>query len=50
MAIYNRSQCLPEKKAALDIWLEHLDILSHPKGMLYLSQQLNFHIELFYLN
>jgi integrase len=30
MAIYNRSQYLPEKTAALDMWLEHLTVLSHP--------------------
>lgn len=29
MAIYNRSQYLPEKRAALDMWLEQLDIISH---------------------
>lgn len=28
MAIYNRSQYLPEKRAALDMWLEHLDVLA----------------------
>lgn len=28
MSIYNRSQYLPEKLAALDIWYEHLQILS----------------------
>lgn len=28
MAIYNRSQYIPEKRAALDMWLEHLDMLS----------------------
>ncbi|EKO3992565.1 site-specific integrase [Vibrio fluvialis] len=26
MAIYNRSQYLPEKRQALDMWLEHLDV------------------------
>lgn len=29
MAIYNRSQYLPEKMAALDMWLEHLEVLSN---------------------
>lgn len=28
MAIYNRSQYLPEKRAALDMWLEHLELLA----------------------
>lgn len=28
MAVYNRSQYLPEKRAALDMWVEHLDTLS----------------------
>ncbi|PNI04297.1 integrase [Vibrio diazotrophicus] len=28
MAIYNRSQYLPEKRTALDMWLEYLDMLS----------------------
>lgn len=28
MAIYNRSQYLPEKKAALDMWVERLDLLT----------------------
>lgn len=30
MAIYNRSQYLPEKKEALDLWLEQLDLLINP--------------------
>lgn len=30
MAIYNRSQYLPEKKQALDMWLEHLEAMSCP--------------------
>lgn len=30
MAIYNRSQYLPEKKVALDMWMDHLEILSNP--------------------
>ena len=30
MAIYNRSQYLPEKKAALDLWLDRLDLLANP--------------------
>ncbi|MFH4665807.1 tyrosine-type recombinase/integrase, partial [Vibrio cidicii] len=29
MAIYNRSQYLPEKREALTMWLEHLDILTN---------------------
>lgn len=28
MAIYNRSQYIPEKKAALDMWVERLDLLA----------------------
>lgn len=28
MAIYNRSQYLPEKRAALDMWLEHINTIS----------------------
>ncbi|HCG6384418.1 tyrosine-type recombinase/integrase [Vibrio alginolyticus] len=30
MAIYNRSQYLPEKRAALDMWLEHLEAMICP--------------------
>lgn len=30
MAIYNRSQYLPEKKQALDMWLEHLEAMISP--------------------
>jgi integrase len=30
MSIYNRSQYLPEKKAALDMWLDRLDLLANP--------------------
>lgn len=29
MAIYNRSQYLPEKRQALDMWFEHLEIISN---------------------
>ncbi len=32
MAIYNRSQYLPEKLAALDMWLERLELLSNPQS------------------
>ncbi|MDM3563838.1 integrase [Proteus vulgaris] len=28
MSIYNRSQYLPEKLVALNIWYEHLQVLS----------------------
>ncbi|MEL7290641.1 MAG: integrase arm-type DNA-binding domain-containing protein [Pseudomonadota bacterium] len=28
MAIYNRSQYMPEKRAALDMWIEYLDVLA----------------------
>ncbi|MEE2030481.1 hypothetical protein DIKCMJMK_04401 [Shewanella oneidensis] len=28
MKIYNRSQYIPEKKVALDMWVEHLKILA----------------------
>ncbi|WP_318476357.1 tyrosine-type recombinase/integrase [Photobacterium leiognathi] len=30
MAIYNRSQYLPEKRAALELWLDRLDLLINP--------------------
>ncbi|MFA0554485.1 tyrosine-type recombinase/integrase [Vibrio sp. 10N.222.55.A1] len=30
MAIYNRSQYLPEKQQALEMWLEHLEVLCYP--------------------
>lgn len=30
MSIYNHSQYLPEKKAALDMWLDRLDLLANP--------------------
>lgn len=30
MAIYNRSQYLPDKKQALEMWLEHLEAMSCP--------------------
>ena len=32
MAIYNRSQYLPEKQAALDMWMEHLAVISNPSS------------------
>lgn len=32
MAIYNRSQYLPDKLSALDMWIEHLDAISDPTG------------------
>ena len=39
MAIYNRSQYLPEKKAALELWLDRLDLLINPADNVLVMKQ-----------
>ncbi len=41
MAIYNRSQYLPEKQQALDMWLERLSILTNPADNIVILTQAN---------
>ena len=41
MAIYNRSQYLPEKQKALDMWLERLSVLTNPADNIVILDQAN---------